>query len=141
MKGQWWQTLNLKPYIPDNEKKGRGLVVMNGTEVSLGDGVYGTGLLGMFFRLKFRHDGSKINRCIQRVTNGQMAMPWAGPFIAFKYIQGLNTAFGAVMSEDMPALTQYFRTGFASPAVAEGEARKKAWKEARKEARAAWRNQ
>jgi hypothetical protein len=31
--GKWWQTLNLKPYIPDDEQKGRGHVIMDGAVI------------------------------------------------------------------------------------------------------------
>ena len=129
MKGQQWKTLNLKPYIPNNEKKGRGHVVIDGALVPGEGGISSSGELEIFFRRSFLHDGAKINCCIQHLTNGQMAMPWAGPFIAFKHADALGL-YGAAMGEDMPVLIQYFRTGITGPGTA--------LKEARKQAQRAW---
>jgi len=134
--GTWWQTQNLKPYIPDNEKKGRGHVIMDGAVVPGGGGYEAE----VFFRSGFLHDGSKINRCIKHITKGQMAVPWAGPFIAFRHADVIGS-FHAVMDEELPALIRYFRTGMTGPITALKEARREARKEARKEARRAWRSQ
>lgn len=140
MKGQWWQTKNLKPYIPDDEKKGRGHVIMDGALVPGEDSISYGCTSEIFFRKNFLHDGSKINRCIQYMTNGQMAVPWAGPFIAFRYSDAL-WSYDAVMNQDMSVLIQYFRTGITGPVTALAEAQREARKDARKEARRAWRSQ
>ena len=81
--GQWWQTCNLRPYIPDDGKKGRGHVQMDGALVPSGGVFLGT-MAEVFFRSDLPENGSKTNRCIQRITNGHMAQPWTGPFIAFR---------------------------------------------------------
>lgn len=140
LKGQWWQTKNLKPYIPDDEKKGRGHVIMDGALVPGEDSISYGCTSEIFFRKNFLHDGSKINRCIQYMTNGQMAVPWAGPFIAFRYSDAL-WSYDAVMNQDMSVLIQYFRTGITGPVTALAEAQREARKDARKEARRAWRSQ
>jgi hypothetical protein len=139
LKGQGWQTLNLKPYIPDQEKKGRDYVAMDGPIIPHEGGISMQGELGMFFRRNFLHDGSKINRCIQHITNGQVAVPWAGPFVAFKHSDILES-FSAVMDEDLPVLIQFFRTGITGTITARKEAQREARKEARKEAKGAWRS-
>lgn len=140
LKGQWWQTRNLKPYIPDDERKARGHLIMDGALVPCGGGISTRGELEIFFRNSFLRDGSKINRCIQHITNGQVAMPWAGPFIAFRHSDVLKS-YEVVMDEDMPVLIEYFKTGITGPGPAFREAQRKARKEARKEARKAWRGQ
>ena len=128
--GKWWQTQNLKPYIPDDEKKGRGHVIMDGAEVR-GSGYEAE----VFFQSGFLHDGSKINRCIQCITKGEMAMPWAGPFIAFRHAD-VTGSLDAVMDEELPALILYFRTGMTGPITALKEAQRVALKEAQR----AWRS-
>jgi hypothetical protein len=103
-----WQTRNLRPYIPDDGKKGRGHIRMDGALVPDGDIT-----LGMMAELFFRSDlpeGSKINRCIQRITNGRMARPWAGPFVAFRRTH-LDTSIDAVMEQDLPVMIRYFTYG------------------------------
>ena len=107
--GQWWQTRNLRLYIPDDGKKGRGHVQMDGALVPAGGVFLGT-MAGVFFRSDLPENGSKTNRCIQRITNGRMARPWAGPFIAFRRTH-LNMSIDAVMEQNLPIMIQYFTYG------------------------------
>ena len=135
---KWWHTLNLKPHIPDEEKGGRGHVVVDGADAVPGEGGVSAGYASqIFFRKDFLRDGSRINRCIQHITQGRAALPWAGPFIAFRHAD-LIGAIPAVMHEDMPALIQYFRTGNIGPTTTWKEAQRQRRKEARKEARRDW---
>jgi len=105
--GQTWQTRNLKPYIPDDEKRGRGHVRIDGPLVPAEGGIMLGTMAEIFFRSGFTEDGSTPNRCIQRLTNGKMARPWAGPFIAFRRTH-LDTSVDAVMEQDLPVWIKYF---------------------------------
>jgi len=143
--GNCWQTLNLRPYIPDDEQKGRSHMIMDGAVIpgeSQTKSFFGDAFISpeaiLFFRSGFRHDGSKINRCIQHITKGHMAVPWAGPFIAFKHAD-IFGSHSAVMDEELPVLIQYFRTGMTGPITARKDAKKEARKKGRKAARRAWR--
>ena len=110
--GRGWQTLNLKPYLPDDEKKGRDRVKMDGAWAIDKDGIALGRSAELYFRHSFLNDGSKINRCIQHITSGKMAMPWAGPFIAFRHSNAIwDDSLNVVMDEDLPVMIDYFRTG------------------------------
>jgi hypothetical protein len=102
-----WQTQNLRPYIPDDERKGRAHIHF-GHQFSMVRGVMTSGpAIQIFFRKNFQEDGSKLNRCIQHITAGKVARPWAGPFIAFRST-GADTIWNAELEEDLPILIEYF---------------------------------
>jgi hypothetical protein len=110
--GWGWQTLNLKPYLPDDEKKGWDHVKMDGTWAIDKDGIALSRSAKLYFQRSFLNDGSKINCSIQHITNGKMAMPWAGPFIAFRHSNAIwDDSLNVVMDEDLPVMIDYFRMG------------------------------
>lgn len=111
--GRFWQTQNLRPYIPDDERKGRGHIHLN-NQLSMVRGVLTSGPdIQIFFRKNFQEDGSKHNSCIQHITAGKVALPWAGPFIAFRST-GADTIFNAELEEDLPILIEYFNSQTAT---------------------------
>ncbi|CAA7263026.1 unnamed protein product [Cyclocybe aegerita] len=108
--GQTWQTLNLRPYLPDDEKRGRARVRLDGPMVP-GEGGIKLGLMSdVFYRRNFTSDGSQRNRCIERSTKGKMAHPWSGPFIMLRRTH-LDTSYDVVMEQDLPMLMKFFTTG------------------------------
>ncbi|KAG8982875.1 hypothetical protein FRB93_007754 [Tulasnella sp. JGI-2019a] len=107
--GQTWQTRNLKPYIPDSEKKGRSSVHIDGALEPMG-GVMVGGMAEIFFRNASFTGTSKVNQCIQKLTKGKTARPWAGPVIAFRRTH-LNSNLSAVMDKDLLVLVSYFKSG------------------------------
>lgn len=108
--GKTWQTLNLRPYLPDGEKQGRARARLDGPMVP-GEGGIKLGLMSdVFYRSNFTSDGSQRNRCIERLTKGKVAHPWSGPFIMLRRTH-LDTSYDVVMEQDLPMLTMFFTTG------------------------------
>lgn len=103
----FWQTQNLRPYIPDDERKGRGHIRLSDQLSTVGGVITSGPAIQIFFRKNFQKDGSKLNRCIQHITAGKVALPWAGPFIAFQST-GADTIWNAELEEDLPILIEYF---------------------------------
>lgn len=106
-KGKCWQKPDLSPYLPSDASIG--CLRIAGALVPEG-GVLVGGMIAIFFNERFVEDGSKRNYCINRLTNGKTARPWAGPFLAFRRTH-LDTYFGAVMEQDLPVLVQFFASG------------------------------
>jgi len=109
-KGKPWQKFDFCPYLPSDASIGclridGALVPATGSE---GDILVG-GMIAIFFNKHFQ-GGSKLNRCINSLTNGKTARPWAGPFFAFRRTH-LDTCFGAVMEQDLPVLVEFFASG------------------------------
>lgn len=108
--GKTWQTLNLRPYLPDDEKQGRARACLDGPMVPEEGGIMLGLMSDVFYRRNFANDGSQRNRCIERLTKGKMAHPWSGPFIMLRRTL-LNTSYSGVMEQDLPMLTTFFTTG------------------------------
>jgi hypothetical protein len=59
----------------------------------------------------FSVNGSKVNQCITRATNGQARHPWAGNFIAMRAEEPRSLYaryYDAVMAEDLGPVLKYF---------------------------------
>ncbi|KAG7441992.1 uncharacterized protein BT62DRAFT_936643 [Guyanagaster necrorhizus] len=65
--------------------------------------------LAVRFDDNFMINGSQINRCIQNVTSGNAAHPWAGNILALR-VEGLGSPWysDVVMEEDLAPLARYF---------------------------------
>ena len=108
--GKTWQTLNLRPYLPDDEDQGRGRACLDGPLVSKEGGIKVGLMSDVFYKKNFIRDGLKHNRCIERLTEGKMAHPWSGPFIMLRRTH-LDTSYDVVMEQDLPMLKTFFTTG------------------------------
>ena len=82
-KGKNRQKPDLSPYLPSDVSIGRQYI--DGTTVPKGDILFVTTMIAIFYNERFLEDGSKRNNCISRLTNGKTALPWAGPFFAFRF--------------------------------------------------------
>lgn len=107
--GSWWQTQNLRPYLPDDKHKGRGYLRIDGPFVPSEGGIQLGTMIDIFDTRAFTN-GSKVNRCIQRLTNGKVARPWAGNFVSFRGTH-VNQSMAAVLDQDLPVLVKYFTSG------------------------------
>ncbi|KAF9479667.1 hypothetical protein BDN70DRAFT_982803 [Pholiota conissans] len=106
---QTWQTINMHPYLPDNEKKGRASVQLNGPMVPQGRITMGL-MSEVFYRKDNNKGSSKLNRCVKRLTGGMAFRWWSGPFIMLRRTL-FNTFYDAVMERDLPMLLRFFAIG------------------------------
>ena len=106
-RGEYWQRPDLSPYLPSDASVG--CLRIDGAMVPQGDLMVG-GMIAIFFNERFLQDGSKRNNCINHLTNGRTAQPWAGPFFAFRRTH-LDTYYEAVMDQDVPVLVDFFTSG------------------------------
>ena len=106
-RGKYWQKPDLSPYLPSDASVG--CLRIDGTLVPQGDLLVG-GMIAIFFNEHFVQDGSKYNNCINHLTNGRTAGPWAGLFFTFRRTH-LDTYYEAVMEQDVPVLINFFTSG------------------------------
>ncbi len=69
--------------------------------------------LAVWYDDNFMINGSRINRCIQRITAGKAQHPWAGNVLALR-VKGptLDRYSDAVMEEDLAPLVRYFEESY-----------------------------
>ena len=110
-----WRTINLRPHLPDDEKRGRAMTRLYGAPVPhkpdiFPDAITLGPMLDVFYRKNFYSDGSKRNRCIERLTDGTMHLPWSGSFIVLRWTHA-DKFEDAIIEEDLPMLKKFFTTG------------------------------
>jgi hypothetical protein len=110
-KGKSWHKPDLSQYLPSDASIG--CLRIDGAVVQ-DEGVLLGMMIAIFFNERCLEDSlvSNRNKCINRLTNGKIARPWAGPFFAFRRTH-LDTCLDAVMEQDLPVLVEYFASGRA----------------------------
>lgn len=67
------------------------------------------GAYDVVFREAFARDGSRTNRCIANITNGQAGYPWAGNVLAVKRERMHADRVVDISEQDLSALVAFFR--------------------------------
>ncbi|PBK71887.1 hypothetical protein ARMSODRAFT_910761 [Armillaria solidipes] len=67
-------------------------------------------ILALYYDENFLINGSPINRCIQNITKGKAAHPWAGNVLALrsKGLRSLDWYNDAIIEEDLAPLVRFF---------------------------------
>ncbi|SJL08217.1 uncharacterized protein ARMOST_11580 [Armillaria ostoyae] len=101
-----WQLLEREPWLGGKDRRPHffyvGTFGVNGP--SLGR------ILALYYDENFLINGSPINRCIQNITKGKAAHPWAGNVLALrsKGLHSLDWYNDAIIEEDLAPLVRLF---------------------------------
>ncbi|KII89345.1 hypothetical protein PLICRDRAFT_53802 [Plicaturopsis crispa FD-325 SS-3] len=65
--------------------------------------------ISLFIRDNFLYDGSKPNRCVINITNGDAPHNWAGPAIALKQENPFSARYLDMTMDDLPAIIKHLK--------------------------------